>query len=88
MAITNTKKNNAIKVIQDLNLDRMTEIGIINLLESDVTANKTAREIADDIFNKLEKENLGNITMAAGSNLMVDRQVLNIMRQQIEKELS
>jgi hypothetical protein len=88
MAITNTKKNNAIKVIQDLNLDRMTEIGIINLLESDVTANKTAREIADDIFNKLEKENLGNITMAAGSNLMVDKQTLNIMRQQIEKELS
>lgn len=88
MAITNTKKNNAIKVIQELNLDRMTEIGIINLLESDVTANKTAREIADDIFNKLEKENLGNITMAAGSNLMVDKQTLNIMRQQIEKELS
>ena len=88
MAITNTKKNNAIKVIQDLNLDRMTEIGVINLLESDVTANKTAREIADDIFNKLEKENLGNITMAAGSNLMVDKQALNIMRQQIEKELS
>lgn len=88
MAITNTKKNNAIKVIQDLNLDRMTEIGIINLLESDVTANKTAREIADDIFNKLKKENLGNITMAAGSNLMIDKQTLNIMRQQIEKELS
>ncbi len=88
MAITNTKKNNAVKVIQELNLDRMTEIGIINLLESDVTANKTAREIADDIFNKLEKENLGNITMTAGSNLMVDKQTLNIMRQQIEKELS
>lgn len=88
MAITNTKKNNAIKVIQDLNLDRMTEIGIINLLESDVTANKTAREIADDIYEKLEKENLGNVTMAAGSNLMVDKQTLNIMRQQIEKALS
>lgn len=88
MAITNTKKNNAIKVIQNLNLDRMTEIGVINLLESDVTANKTAREIVDDIFNKLEKENLGNVTMAAGSNLMVDKQTLNIMRQQIEKELS
>lgn len=83
MAITNTKKNNAIKVIQDLNLDRMTEIGVINLLESDVTANKTAIEIADDIFDKLEKENLGNVTMAAGNNLFIDKQSLNILRSEI-----
>lgn len=83
MAITNTKKNNAIKAIQDLNLDRMTEIGIINLLESDVTANKTAIEIADDIFDKLEKENLGNVTMAAGNNLFIDKQSLNILRSEI-----
>lgn len=88
MAITNEKKNNAVKVIQDLNLDRMTEIGIINLLETYVTAGKTAREIADDITNKLEKENLGNITMAAGCNLMIDKQSLNIMRQKLETTLS
>ena len=72
------------KIIQDLNLDRMTEITVINTFETALDDNNNTNiQIADAVIDYLEQNNLGNVTMAAAINLMVDKQTLNILRSDI-----
>ena len=85
MAKTKAQKiEDVTKIIQDLNLDRMTEITVINTFETALDDNNNTNiQIADAVVDYLEQNNLGNVTMAAASNLMVDKQTLNILRSDI-----
>lgn len=89
MAITNTQKENAISVLQELNLDRMTEITLINILETKINNNnQPIQEMVDDLCDYLEQNNLGNSTMSAGNNLFIDKQTIIIARSKLIKALS
>lgn len=82
------KKEDVIEIIQNLNLDRMTEITVISTFETALDDNNNTNiQIADAVIDYLEQNNLGNVTMAVASNLMVDKQTLNILRSEIIEAL-
>ena len=85
MAKTKAQKiEDVTKIIHGLNLDRMTEITVISTFETALDDNNNTNiQIADAVIDYLEQNNLGNVAMAAASNLMVDKQTLNILRSDI-----
>ena len=86
MAYTNDEKasvKEAIEQYTDDYLDRYTQADVIKQAEDAMTANKTAIEVADAVYDYVYANNCDNVVISTSIQQCMPKDVLIILRQDI-----
>ena len=75
-------------IIEALDLEIYACKRVIDIADEAMDDGDDAQDVADAVVDYLWENNLGNVTMAAGNNLMVDKQTLLDLRQDIMQALA
>lgn len=91
MAYTNKKKASVKEAIEQHTndyLDRYVQADVIKQAEDAMTANKTAIQVADAVFDYLYVHNQGTAAESAGLKNCMTKDIMYIVRQDIISILS